>query len=95
MELNIQIYSFIYSFLFGIFLNSIYMLFNKLVWKTKMIIRFIISLGFMIIMTLSYFIGLLWINNGIVHIYFLLCLSLGMLFSKWIKKRWLTHLRKN
>lgn len=95
MELNIQIYSFIYSFLFGIFLNSIYMLFNKLVRKTKMIIRFIISLGFMIIMTLSYFIGLLWINNGIVHIYFLLCLSLGMLFSKWIKKRWLTHLRKN
>ena len=95
MELNIQIYSFIYSFLFGIFLNSIYMLFNKIVWKTKMIIRFIISLGFMIIMTLSYFIGLLWINNGIVHIYFLLCLSLGMLFSKWIKKRWLTHLRKN
>lgn len=86
MELNIQIYSFIYSFLFGIFLNSIYMLFNKLVRKTKMIIRFIISLGFMIIMTLSYFIGLLWINNGIVHIYFLLCLSLGMLFSKWIKK---------
>lgn len=86
MELNIQIYSFIYSFLFGIFLNNIYILFNKLIWKTKNVLKFIFSLGFMIVMTLSYFMGLLWINNGIVHIYFLLCLSLGMLFSKWIKK---------
>jgi len=94
MELSIQIYSLIYSFIFGIVFNIIYGLLKKFLIVGNFIKRFIFSLIFMLLVTLAYFLGLLVINHGVVHVYFLLCLLLGIMVMIFLKKRWLTHLWK-
>ena len=81
MNLKLQIYSFVFSFLFGIilsvFTNLNYgLLFNKNK-KTKILGNFLFLFDF----SLIYFLGIKLINNGILHIYFLLLLSLGFLLS--------------
>lgn len=95
MSLNIQIYSFIYSFLFGIIFNILLDLFNKMFGSAKVIKKSFFSMIFVLVMSICYFIGLLLINNGVLHIYFILCLMLGASCGIFCKRLWLTHKEKN
>ena len=45
---------------------------NEVLYEGKIVYRIIISFLFVIFISLLYFWGLMKINNGIVHIYFLL-----------------------
>jgi len=92
--LYIQIYSFLYSFFFG--LGFYYLLegFNGFVKKMKVFFKCFFSFMFIFLVSLGYFLGLLFINNGVIHLYFMLCLVAGYFFSEIILKSWLTHLRK-
>lgn len=94
MELNIQIYSFVYSFFFGCVFYFLLDFFNKIVDKFNLFFKIIISLVFIISLSILYFILLLFINNGIVHIYFLLCILFGYLFVYKVVIPRFTHLRK-
>ena len=94
MRLDIQIYSFIYSLLFGMFFSLLLELFNKLVCSFKIVKKSFFSFIFVFITSLCYFLGLLWINNGVLHIYFIVCLICGFIFEQFFKKWWLTHWRK-
>lgn len=94
MKLSIQIYSFITSFLFGCCFYFLLDLFNKLVNKLNVILKIIFSFVFIMIMASIYFIILLFINNGVVHIYFLLSILVGYIFVYKVAIRLFTHLRK-
>lgn len=91
MRLDIQVYSLIFSFLFGIILNILLDIFNKLNEKNKIIIKIILSFIFVMLLSIAYFIGLLYINNGYLHTYFFIMIMVGYLFVYLIKSFWFTH----
>ncbi len=81
MILHVQILSLLYSFIFGIVFFVLLEINYKLLYSGKLIYRIIISFMFIIVLSLSYFIGLVKVNNGIIHVYFFLSLFTGYLFS--------------
>ena len=93
MKLLIQIKSLLFSFIFGFLLYIILTLFNRKIVKNKIIKRtclfFIILLLFLL-----YYIILIKINNGYLHVYFIVEIGLGSCFSRIIDKKWFTHCKK-
>ena len=94
MKLDIQIYSFIYSFMFGIIFYFLLDIFNKLVDKLNKVLKFFVSIIFILLIGCIYFLGLLFINNGVIHIYFLLSILVGYIFAYKKILSWFTLLRK-
>ncbi len=87
MILKIQILSLVYSFCFGIVFFILLEINYRFLYEGKIVYRIIISFLFVIFISLLYFWGLMKINNGIVHIYFLLLLFTGYLLSFVIYRR--------
>ena len=81
MILRIQIYSLLFSFFYGIFVFFLLELNYKLLYTGKMLYKIIISFLFVMFISLLYFYGLLKINNGIIHIYFLIVMFTGYMLS--------------
>ena len=78
MSLNIQIYSFIYSFVFGIIVAFLF----KFIYKYLYLVhRLLNSFLFITIISLIYFKIMYIINNGIVHLYFLLTTILTFIIT--------------
>ena len=94
MKLDIQIYSFISSFLFGLVFYFLLDIFNKLICKVNIVLKIIFSFLFVIALASLYFLILLFVNNGVVHIYFLLLILVGYILGYFINLRLFTHLRK-
>lgn len=94
MELSIQIYSFVVSFVFGGLFYFLLDLFNKLIIKFKLVLKIIFSFFFIMLMSFLYFVILLYVNNGVVHIYFLLSILVGYIFVYKIVIKLFTLLRK-
>ena len=94
MKLDIQIYSFIVSFLFGCCFYFFLDIFNHLVYKLKLFFKIFLSFLFILSLSIVYFIILLFINNGVIHIYFLLMILVGYIFVNYMSIRWLTHFKK-
>ncbi len=95
MELNIQIYSLIVSLVFGMLFYFLLDLFNKFNKKLKLIFKIVFSILFVLLMAIGYFGILLYINNGCIHIYFLLSIVVGYLIVYLITKKWFTYKKKN
>ena len=87
MILSTQILSLIYSFFYGIFFFSMLEVNYKILYNGKFIYRIMISFLFVIFISLLYFIILLKINNGILHLYFFLTMFTGYLLSFVIYKK--------
>lgn len=94
MNLNIQLYSFICSFLYGVVFYFFLNIFNKIVIKMNVIFRFVLSFVYIILMSSLYFIMLLFVNNGVVHIYFLLLILVGYMIAYLFSVKLFTHLKK-
>lgn len=91
MELKLQIFSLIFSFIFGyLFYFTIYLLDNI---KIKLL-KYILSLFIILVMSLLYFWGLLYINNGYLHVYFLFMIITGYLLNSFLTKRYFTYFKK-
>lgn len=90
MKLSIQIYSLIYSLIYGGIFYLLLDLFNKFTSMKKVYLKVILSWMFVTGMAILYFIGLLYINYGVVHIYFLLSIVCGYIVVYLILKRF-TH----
>ena len=86
MKLNIQVSSFVYSLIYGFLFYYLLDLFNKFVKKKSLFLRIIFSLFFVLLVATIYFLVLLFVNNGYVHIYFFLCIILGYLLCKVVYK---------
>ena len=90
MKLSIQIYSLIYSLIYGGVFYLLLDLFNKFTSMKKVYLKVILSWLFITVIALLYFFGLLYINNGVLHIYFLLSIVCGYIIVYLIHKRF-TH----
>ena len=90
MNLDIQIYSLIVSFLFGGLFSFELICFHNLVYKMFNLWKFFLSFVFVIINAIFYFWLLLIINNGVLHVYFLILIVCGYFIFNYM----FTHFRK-
>lgn len=86
MNLKIQCFSFLFSFLFGIFFFLILYFHRKFLFTNLKIFKFINPFVFVLDMSLLYFLGLKKINEGKIHIYFLFVFLIGCYCSCKIMK---------
>lgn len=88
MNLKIQIISLGFSFVFGItFFLLVYL--NKLwLFYSRKVVKVISSILFVLDMSLLYFFILKIINQGILHIYFLIMFLIGCYCGNLIMKKW-------
>jgi hypothetical protein len=87
MPLNLQIASFIFSVVFGIGLSLSINLSYKYMYEGKWWFKILINLFFVIDIVLIYFIGLKIINDGVLHVYFILMVIFGYLIAESIRKK--------
>ena len=91
MILRVQILSLVVSFLYGVFFYLTLELNAKMIYSSNVLVKVIFSLLFVMFHTLLYFIILMYINNGYVHIYFFVCILCGYLMCKVIYKRFVNR----
>lgn len=81
MNLIVQIISMIFSFLFGIFLYFMFIINYKYLFIKRYRSKIIYYAAMFLFVSIFYFIVLKYINNGVLHLYFLLLLIFGFLVS--------------
>ena len=72
MSLIVQIQSFFISFLYGIFISFVFNLLYNFLFTRYKTINIITNLFFSLLVFGIYFFLLYIVNNGIVHVYFLM-----------------------
>ena len=87
IELDVQLLSFVVSFIYGIFFYILLEINSRFVYSSSFFIKFLGSFIFILFSGLIYFFILMKINNGYIHIYFILCIILGYFLCKVIYKR--------
>ena len=86
IALNIQLISFGVSFLYGMLFFILLEINYRFLTFSSIVVKTILSFLFVLFNTLLYFVILLYINKGYVHIYFLLCMLVGYFFCKVLYK---------
>lgn len=86
MELHVQLLSFGVSFCYGIFFYLLLELNSRILYSSHKSIKVVGSILFVLFHVLLYFLILMKINYGYVHIYFFLCILGGYLLCKTIYK---------
>ena len=81
MPLDIQIKTFLISIIFGIVFSMLTDIFYK-----KKIFNLVLSLITVILFTITYFLFLIKINNGIVHPYYILSFTIGFVLYIFVKR---------
>lgn len=81
MPLDIQIKTFLISIIFGIVFSMLTDIFYK-----KKIFNLVLSLITVILFTITYFLFLIKINNGIVHPYYILSFIIGFILYIFVKR---------
>lgn len=79
MDLKTQILSFFFSFSYGIIVGYLYNLFHAFLYLSKAYHKVFINILFSLDVFLIYFLLLKKINNGIIHIYFLIVMIIGFI----------------
>lgn len=81
MNLKIQLLSLGFSFVFGIFFILLVKTNYRFLFLSKKIVKVLSSFFFILDMALLYFLIIMWINQGVLHIYFLLMFFSGSYFG--------------
>lgn len=81
MTLKIQIICFIFSFLYGVVISFLVNLNYDVLFNKKLVLKILADFFFFVDLALLYFIILRFINQGILHIYFLILLLVGFFSS--------------
>ncbi len=79
MRLSVQVISMIVSFLYGIFLSFLINLNYRFLFMGKKLMRILTNLLFALDTSLFYFLMIKKINEGIIHPYFYLLITIGFL----------------
>ena len=94
MILEEQIISLLFSFSYGIISSLLTTINYKIIISNKPIIKIIGSTFLITIIILGFYCGLLYINCGVIHPYFLLMLTLGYCLGSVNYKKILVYLQK-
>lgn len=86
MNLELQILTFVVSFLFGVFFGIELKLNYKFIYQSNKIYKIITTFFFIMTNVLIYFIILRKTNNGILHIYGVLAIILGFILEHFVEK---------
>ena len=81
MILETQIITLLYSFLYGVIVYLLLEFNCKLLYDGKLLYRIVISFLFIMLISILYFLGLIKINDGVLHIYFFISLFTGYVSS--------------
>lgn len=81
MNYKLQLASFLFSFLYGMFFYITNVFNNKLINKKKLIFKYIITVLYIINIILLYIVGIYKVNQGFFHIYFLFMVLIGYIFG--------------
>lgn len=81
MSIRIQIISIIFSFVFGIFFSIFTNVNYKYLFSKNKIYKIFFTFIYILDATLLYFLIIKKINNGVIHLYFLLFIGLGFFVS--------------
>lgn len=91
MNLEIQIQSLIFSFVFGLFFSLMFNIFYRFLFKGRLPIKIISNLVFVLANIFLYFLLLKIINEGIIHFYFIIMLILGFILGNKKTKKIRTY----
>ncbi len=94
MNIKIQIISIIFSFVFGIIFSLLTNLNYKYLFSKNKVYKVFFTFIYILDATLLYFIIIKKINNGIVHLYFLLFIGLGFLVGLLRLTKYTNKLKK-
>ena len=86
MGLTEQFLSFILSFFFGIFIYIIFKYNKKYLYDKNIIKRFLFATIFFVDIVLLYFLLMKNINGGVINLYFIMFVLLGIVYKKYVKK---------
>ena len=81
MSLEIQIQSIAFSIFFGLFTSLTFNILYPFLFKTKKVLKVIITLIYVLLNVSLYFYFLFLINYGNIHNYFLISLIIGFLIG--------------
>lgn len=87
MNLKVQLICLGFSFVFGCFLYFIYYYCHHYIFKRRKVKRIIITSFIFFIESILYFLILKLLNDGILHLYFLLFIFCGFLVTYKIVKK--------
>lgn len=94
MSLKTQVFSLLFSFLFGVFFSICTNLNYKYLFTKKFPIKVLITGIYIIDFSLLYFLIMMHINQGIIHYYFLLFIGIGYIFSFKSINKYVIKLKK-
>jgi len=90
MDYKIQLLSFLLSFLFGIFFSFVSQFHYDLVFSLKKFMRYLLTFLFILDISLGYILMMYYINDGVIHLYFVGVTLLGYgcekYFTNYVKK---------
>ena len=86
MLLITQIKSLLFSFCFGIIFSTTITLFEKIIYHKKLLFQILNTFLISILLCLIYFIYIKKINYGIIHMYFIIMVLIGMFLDIYIFK---------
>lgn len=90
IPLKIQVYTIIFSFLFGMFFFFLINLNYKFIYSKNKFIKIFSTMLIIVISVIIYFIGIMKISYGVFHIYSLLCILVS-----YVVLSYLTSIAKN
>ena len=87
MILETQIYTLLFSFVFGSLFGLLVRINYFFLNHSNKFIKILFTVVFVTIFTLIYFIILEKLNSGIIHIYYFIMLILGFCLEQFIEKK--------
>lgn len=84
MSLKVQILSFIFSFVYGLLFSGLVKINYNVLFLAKKKIQIIGNFLFLLDIALCYFLIIRYINDGILHIYFLILFLFGWYVGKFL-----------
>lgn len=84
ISLKIQVYTILFSFLYGVFFSLLIDLNYKFIHSKKKITKYLSSILIIIISVIIYFIGIMKISYGVFHFYSVLCILMGYILTSLI-----------
>ena len=84
IPLNTQIYTIIFSFLFGIFFFLLINLNYKFIYSKNKFIKIFSTILIIILSVIIYFIGIMKISYGVFHIYSIFCILTSYILLSYL-----------